>query len=410
MRYAEYVQRLDYLPISLDDLENILNSRPIKQWSYLVHDKDTYEDGTLKPAHIHVEMKLNSDQTAETISSWFNDKPERIEKGKSSNKAFMWPNMNLYLVHDTKTAIEGEKYRYEDESVRSNFDFIKLVEDARLGIKEAKEHKKSHPLADVLQDICDDKIPRIKLSERISDMERIKYDKDIQKAYAIRDEKKALEVDRTMNVMYFYGPSGTGKTTLAKTIGADKGYSVFVSGSSNDPLQGYMGQECVILDDIRGSDWKINDLLKLLDNHTNSLVKSRYSNKLLSDCKLMILTSVEDIDKLYQGLSNYNHEPIEQLKRRCSTLVQFTENRLYFYEYSEGEKDYKIVEEAVNPVPFMEFISEKKSYVDDMVNMVKDLAHKNGVNLDDEVKSMEHVVDTIAKAKIVPNDKDLPFD
>ena len=46
MRYAEYVQRLDYLPFPLKDLEKRLNERPIKEWSWIVHDKDQYEDGS----------------------------------------------------------------------------------------------------------------------------------------------------------------------------------------------------------------------------------------------------------------------------------------------------------------------------------------------------------------------------
>ena len=38
-------------------------------------------------------------------------------------------------------------------------------------------------------------------------------------------------------------------------------------------------EDVLILDDLRDSDFKFTDLLKILDNHTKSTVKSRYHNK-----------------------------------------------------------------------------------------------------------------------------------
>lgn len=390
MIYAEYVQQLKHLPFPLEELEQRLKSRPIKKYAFCVHDKDTYEDGTIKEPHVHVEIECNSSQKLETIASWFDDKPERIEKGKSKSKKFMYQNMCGYLVHETESS-DG-KYKYPYESVTANFDFADFLHQAQEEIKEAKDRRKNHPLADVLQKICDNEIPRLKLSLYVDDLDRIRYKRDIDVAYTIRDEKVAREVDRQMNVMYFYGPSGTGKTTVAKIIARKQKYDVFISGSSNDPLQGYLGQECIILDDIRGSDWKINDLLKLLDNNTNSLGKSRYSNKLLSDCKLMILTSVQSIEELYSSLSMRETEPITQLKRRCSTLVEFTENNLYFYQYSAGENDYIFDSKALNPVPSIQFHSHNKSYTDAIINMLQEVAEENGIDIKEQIQESKDTV------------------
>ena len=47
----------------------------------------------------------------------------------------------------------------------------------------------------------------------------------------------------------------------------------------------------LILDDLRPSCIGLSDLLKMLDNHTSSSVKSRYYNKVL-ECKLIIITSI----------------------------------------------------------------------------------------------------------------------
>jgi len=366
MKYAEYCQQIKHLKMPLNEIIEKLKSAPIKMWALCVHDKDTYEDGSHKEDHLHIMMKFNSDQTPENVSKWFSDEPNRIEKNKHQFHAY--ENMCSYLVHETPTA-DG-KYHYPDEEVIRNFDFHEFMEAIRQGVKEAQSRTKKHPIQDVLERICDDKIPRLKLDEHLSNMERIKYARDIEMAYRIRDERLGKMIDRNMTVVYMWGPAETGKTTFAKMLAKTQGMTCFVSGSSNDPLQGYIGQECIILDDIRGSDWKINDLLKFLDNNTNSLVKSRYSNKLMTECKMVILTSIMDIDDLYKTLKENENEPITQLKRRCATKIEFTKDTLLQFVYSPEMKDYKFVKKTPNPVPMINFFRSNNDVLDKIDNMV----------------------------------------
>ena len=400
MRYAEYVQRMDYLPFKIEDLPKILNDRPIKRWAFLVHDKDEHEDGTLKEPHLHIEMELNTDQNISTVSSWFNDKDNRIQKGQSKNRKYMYENMCSYLIHETSNA-DG-KYHYDEHDVTANFDFVEFINNIRSGVKESKEKGHSIPIMPILEMICKNEIPRIKIGQYLTNEERIKYKRHIDAAYEIRDQELAKETDRNMNVMYFYGEAGTGKTTFAKIYAKKMKYDVFVTGSSNDPLQGYQGQECIILDDLRGSDWKINDLLKILDNHTNSLAKSRYSNKLLVDCKLMIITSVQDIETLYGRLKDNETEPIEQLKRRCSVMAHFTNKTITFYQYSEGEKDYIYQGDTPNTIKFVQFASKNKEMISSVIDVIKQVKT-------DDVDAQNVIDNTVELGEIIINDEDNPF-
>lgn len=390
MKYAEYVQKVSYLPHTIDEIRQILdNKKSIKKWAYLVHDKDTLEDGTPKDPHLHIMMSLNSDNTPDTISKWFDDKPERIQKNKHQIKAY--ENMCLYLTHEIPN--EDGKYVYPRSDVVANFDFDAFLNGALEEIEERKKQKNKIPLQDVLQMICNNKIPRIKIDNYITDIDQIKYAKNIKEAYIIRDRRVAKEINRSMQVMYLYGEAGTGKTTWAKYLGKSQNYDVFVSGSSNDPLEGYQGQECVILDDLRPSDWKINDLLKLLDNHTNSMVKSRYSNKLMNDCKLIIITTVLDIEDMYRQLQDRDNEPIEQLKRRCTVKVRFTPDTMYTYQYNDATKQY-----------------EHKATLPNLTQTLHYVANNGDKIISDMQKLVDRIQDTIEKERQLELQmKDMPF-
>ena len=141
--------------------------------------------------------------------------------------------------------------------------------------------------------------------------------RDILKAEKYRSN---ILRDRNLEVLYICGPSGSGKTTFAKYIAEQKHYDPFVSGSGEDILDGYDKEECIILDDFRAGTMKFSELLKFLDNNTGSSVKSRYFNKDINNCKLLIITSIQLPKELYGLFKNEdgteNKEPIEQFYRR----------------------------------------------------------------------------------------------
>ena len=79
---------------------------------------------------------------------------------------------------------------------------------------------------------------------------------------------------------------------------------------------------------MRADSFKYHDFLKLLDNHTNSLTKSRYYNKAI-DCKFLIITSIKRPDELYQNQTN---EDLLQLYRRIKFYVNIDAETGKVYE------------------------------------------------------------------------------
>ena len=123
--------------------------------------------------------------------------------------------------------------------------------------------------------------------------------------------------ERNLEVLYITGSSGSGKTTLAKYLSDKKGYDYFVSGGGDDILDSYDKEECIILDDFRGGTMRFSEFLKMLDNNTNSTISSRYYNKDISSCRLIIIKSVNAPNELYSMFKEEGkEEPIEQLLRR----------------------------------------------------------------------------------------------
>ena len=290
-------------------------SHIIEKFAYIVHDKDTFTEeelggknpekvGTLKPPHCHLGLKFKAKQPQhiDNVAKWFGIGTNFIEKFKAR-----WNGFLLYLIHLNAP----EKFQYDPSEVIANFDYKAALEVAN---EEAY-------LASVLERILSGEIREYNKTLQIDQMTLVYQAKKINEAFKVRSEYlQATQQNRKTEVIFITGKSGAGKTTLAKKIAAEKHLDFFISSGSNDILDGYGQQPCLIIDDVRPSCLGLSDLLKLLDNHTASSVKSRYKNKYLN-CELVILTSVLDLDDFYSHVFENENEPITQLKRRCGTYI-----------------------------------------------------------------------------------------
>lgn len=163
-----------------------------------------------------------------------------------------------------------------------------------------------------------------------------KYAPDIRAAEQLRANTIK---NRNLEVVYITGCSGSGKSTACKYFAEKLGFDdPFISGSGDDILDGYDKQQCIILDDFRGGTLKFSELLKFLDNNTNSAVASRYHNKDISACKLIFINSVKMPSELYSTFKE-EEEPAEQLYRRL---------KHHFFKIEEVGDDMIIFEYSLN--------------------------------------------------------------
>ncbi|MCD7737499.1 MAG: AAA family ATPase [Lachnospiraceae bacterium] len=333
----------------MDALPEILARRspPIIKYCYIIHNQDTYtkkeseknpekyKEGELKPAHIHLLLRFNSPQQYKAVGKWFG-----IEENFVSKITGNWESSLAYQIHLNSP----EKHQYSPDEVTANFDYVAALE--KIGEKENRDEK----VKELVDKILDGEIREYNKTLEIDNMLLVDYAYTFDTAFKVRSERMQATVsERQTEVIFITGKAGVGKTTLAKKIAKERGLDFFISSGSNDVMDGYGQQPCLILDDIRPSALGLSDLLKLLDNNTASSIKSRYKNKYLN-CELVILTTVLSIDKFYSNVFENENEPVTQLKRRCGTYIVMDSENIYIRQFDTMKMAYSDPVICVNDI------------------------------------------------------------
>lgn len=285
------------------------NYESIKKYAIVLHDNDE------KKPHYHVALHFGRSFDSDQLKTMFDIQENQINKIQGR-----WRDVILYLTHRNRP----EKHQYNSTDVVSSFNY-----DDEISKQTRQEY-----ILDIITKYSNIEIGYYELWSSLDNLEKMQYDKKIELAMKVRNTNIKMKGDRDMQVIYVKGPAGSGKTLFSKFYSKEiLNKSYYISSSSNDVLQDYMGQKIIILDDLRGDSFKYNDLLKVLDNHTNSSVKSRYFNKAI-DCELVIITSVKDVFELYSKEIQVKDD-YSQLLRRIT-------------EYIEIKKDGSIYSQQLN--------------------------------------------------------------
>ena len=355
-KHCEYVQQLKHLKIKIEDIEKVINSyRTIKEWAYIIHDKDVQEDGSPVEPHIHLYLNFGqSNAKFETVAKWFDDGEQRVHKvtGRKSD-------VLLYLTHKNKP----HKHQYSDEEVKSNFDIKKAIED------DKECHALIKEIDDALFGYMQEKITCAQAQKRLQEIKlkchfRMVLDKWLSAFEKVQKLWKqqcimATKGERNMEIIFIHGDSGSGKSTYAemyaKMLCDTKGYRDYArSSASNDILQDYMGEDILILDDYRdidemtGQTENLTDTLKMLDPHYASSSKSRYTNKTFTG-KLIIITSTKDPLHWFERTK----EQRWQFFRRIAMLIEINKDKVIEYQEENKEKG----------VPFLCGFKHEGSYI-----------------------------------------------
>ena len=292
LRQMEIVTDQDKLKVDIQ--QTCMNYKTIKHWAYILHDKDD----TRPHYHIYLHFGTSSVDT-KLVATWFDIPENFINKIKGRRV-----DMLMYLTHSNST--QQHKYQYSPDEIVANFDLESEIEASKI-IGDFKKYSYAQQLQYV------NSLPIAEKSKSFT---------QLKKLWELECQCLTLTTDRDIQVIFITGKGGTGKTYYAKKLCERLNYDYCVSSSSNDPFQDYLGQKAMIFDDMRDKSFEFEDLLKILDNHTSSSVKSRFNNKVFNGL-LIIITSSVPLNYWYMK-HKMSVDNLVQLYRRINCYVEIT--------------------------------------------------------------------------------------
>lgn len=301
LKQYEVTTRVEFLTEPVGDI--LRRYRTIKKYAYILHDKDRDT-----APHYHIYLNFGkSGVDSKIVAQWFGLQESQVNRiqGRASD-------MLQYLTHSNDS--QKNKYQYSPSEVISNFDFEEEIRKSKI-IGNFGEYSYAQQLEYV---------------DSLSVVDKTTAFNKLKKLWELHCEVLMLNTERDIEVMFISGRTGTGKTYNAKAFAKSRNMDYYVSSSSNDPLQDYRGQKCIILDDVRDTTFEFEDYLKLMDNNTASSVRSKYYNKVLM-CNLIIITSSVPLSYWFRRFG-IKAEDIKQFYRRISVYVELMNDEVRVYD------------------------------------------------------------------------------
>ena len=342
----------------------------IEEMHTIIHDKDVREvwDNSVnnyvieqKAKHFHCLARFWKDKdgklhggTIDKIANAVGLDVQYIEKPRKGKYAY--DNMLAYLTH-TKDA---DKHQYDVSEVKSSGllqndtgkplykTYEQYYSERRKDWLEGRAKKKREK-ANVDIDMLEELIltgevvkNQILLTDEYFDI-YARNKRRCDDAFDTYAQKKIARTIQAMengefkvSVFFITGASHSGKSVftdnlvkqIQKDIKEEMGVDWSVcSVASNNPFDEYLGEEILVMDDLRGMSLTPSDWLKLLDPDRINTGSARYRNKKMA-CRVIVINSEKDVLEFFYYLKGNGYggdakaEAMDQFFRRILARVK----------------------------------------------------------------------------------------
>lgn len=299
-----------------DNIKRCIDHKSIKQYAYILHDKDIhtaedekngYKGGEPKAPHYHIILKCDSAIELETIAKWLGIPAQYIDVPKGQG-AFL--DCVQYLTHESDKEQAKGKYLYSDNEVVANFDFRKAINE-----REEKKLKYGKDLTRN-QEIFHSVLYEGKTIRQIIDEDSIFYMEHHKKL----DEYRMMYIQKsdpptTRLNFYVCGSGGAGKDLLCRALARSLFPDLkndddifFEVGSEKTTFEGYDGQPVIIWSDCRAYELmqKLGtrgNVFRVFDTHpTKARQNIKYGSINLIN-QVNIVNSVQPYKEFLDGLA-----------------------------------------------------------------------------------------------------------
>lgn len=368
----------------------------------ILHDKDkTVKFDTARGERVNVDVEAhvqtfvmfqktkeyNAARTQKNIAAALGIAENNIERPHKGR--YEVDNQLAYLVH----------IKYKDKHQYSPNDVVSIIPEGSTaepyaaiyarryadwmrGRGEVSKKKAQANIEALIDDITSGKVTKqqVLLREELF-MIYVRNRKRINDAFASGLERKILEVENDMkagkfrlSVFFVTGEAGQGKSLFAdffaaalqrwqkETNGED--WQIYDAAATNG-MDDYMGEEILLLDDLRAGAMRAEDWLRLLDNHRTKAASARFYNK-VPICKTLVITSIKEPFAFFDDLARTSSEDLNQFIRRVSACVKVVNLADYFPDARLKIGEVKRVnpfEYGVNEKPLVyNFVDDKREY------------------------------------------------
>lgn len=348
---------------------------PLDEIYIVKHDKDVREVWSeinmrmvieQKPEHVHAVCRFEKGKgaTIDQIATAIGVAPQYVEKAKRGK--FGYDNMLAYLCHIKYP----DKYQYAPDEVKAvcGRPYTSIYEERKnewIKGRAKLQVEKAHADIDWLESmVLDGQVTKNQLlltDEYYSIYARNKRRlDDALDSYAQRKIYKTMQAmengEFKLSVFFITGNAGSGKSMFTEAVAKriqerakeETGETwTICTVAANNPFDEYMGDEILIMDDLRGLSLGASDWLKLLDNDRVNVGSARYRNKKIA-CRTILINSEKDVVEFFYYLKDGNgSEAMDQFIRRLLARVvvlrpPFSEDRTFRLSRREEVDAYNV--------------------------------------------------------------------